>query len=225
MRAFAIALALSTSGGLAQQLAPSPADPPFAELWHVEGVTTSDDGYGIQLLWLAEAYHLQLPGRRATDWKADVDIRLRSAVVAFCRAPASPGGDHERLTAKLMIGGQWARPSKGAVPTIPVRVSFSEWEWSALLEPERKRPDPLEYLSSVTKWTNGGGRGPMPDPNGPLAASSVGLDPDVVLLAIAAETEAVFTVDGRKTRAELRFEPAPRLARVARRMALGCKGR
>ena len=68
--AFAVVLALGSTGGLAQRLGPRLDASPFGERWRVKGVTVSSSGHGISLRWPAAAYQHQLPGRRAIEWQA-----------------------------------------------------------------------------------------------------------------------------------------------------------
>ena len=228
MRALASAaiLALGGTGVLAQPLESETDAPPFAAVWHVNGVETSAGGYGIRLALSADSYDLQLPGyRRATTWRWGDDIRQVAGIVVSCRVPATPGGDHERLKAFLALSGNWPRRGKQAV-AVPVRARVGGWEFSAVLEPMREPLDQVEYLSAMTKWLDGLGKGPAPDPAGPVTGSGLEqLGPVAVLEAIAADTEAIVALDGEKTRVELRFEPDPERARVAQLMAQRCKGR
>ncbi|MDE0126086.1 MAG: hypothetical protein OXN97_16070 [Bryobacterales bacterium] len=219
-------LALGGTGCLALPLKSEVAEPPFAELWHVNGVTTSAGGYGIALAWISDSYSLQLPGRRATTWSLGDDPRQGAGIVVSCRVPATPGGEHEGLKAVLLLNGHWPRRGKQAVP-VPVRARVGGWEFGVVLEPVRDPPDRVEYASAMTKWLDGLGKGPAPDPAGPVTGSGVEhhLGPVAVLDTIAADTEAVVTLEGEKTRVELRFEPDPEKARIAQLMAQRCKGR
>ena len=142
-----------------------------------------------------------------------------------CRVPATPGGDHERLKATLLLGGNWPRRGKEAV-TIPVRVHITGWEFSAVLKPERDPLDREELLSAMVKWLDGLAKGPVPDPAGPVVASAVEqIGPVAVIEAIAANTEAAVTLEGEKAQVELRFKADPEKAKVAQLMAQHCAGR
>ena len=223
MRALAIAAVLALGGALGLARA---AAPPFGELWHVDGVSVSDDGYWISLRWTAAGYRLQLPGRRAIDWERGDDIRLMSDVVISCRVPGGTWGS-QQLAAHLEFplhpdakpeadeasrkivtaadGGLLAffaaLAGREGAEEIPVRVGLGRGgaEHSSL----RSR----SALALGAKW------------------SVKPLEPDWMLSALVSQIVVSLTVDGERARAELRFEPDPELARAGRIMAQCCKGR
>ena len=223
MRSLMIAAVLVLGGarGLAQAAAPY-----FGELWHVDGVSVSDDGYGVSLRWTAAGYHLQLPDRPAIDWERGDDIRLVSAVEISCRVPGR-GRRGQQLSASLELpmhpdarreaeeanrklitaaeGGLvafFAALADGIrAEDIPVRVGLRGGgaEFSSLLT--------RDALVLGAEW------------------SVKHLEPDWMLSALVSEIEVSLTVDGDTARAELRFEPDSELASVGRIMAQRCKGR
>ncbi len=226
MRPLAIAaiLALGSTCGLAQPLRSDIGEPPFAALWHINGVITSAGGYGIKLVLLADSYDLKLPGRRASSWNSGDDVQQRAGIMVSCRVPATPGGDHERLKAILVLSGSWPRRGKKAI-AVPVHVRVGGLEFGGVLEPVREPLDRVEYLSAMTKWLDGLGKGPAPDPAGPVTGSGVEqLGPNAVLRAIASDADEVVTIDGKNTRVVLRFDPDPEKARIARLMMRRCNG-
>ena len=196
---------------------PSPGAPPFAGLGRLEGVSTSNDGYGAWIDWTASAYRLQFPGREPLVSGPGAGSGLHAGLTAACRADGR-GEGHGRprpLEAHLHLP---LHPDQPDVPSV-----FHPWFWVLVLTVGEREATPVRvsfdgraaFRSGLVRW--------RVDWSFPRPDQSVALDPGQALRALASGSPASVLATGPGTRLELRFDPDPGLARAAALMARHCE--
>ena len=160
-------LALNAAAALAQE----PAPPPFEGVANTFlGVTTSIDGYAVELKLRALTYSLNLPSGSTIEWPAaDVRLGQRPSLTLSCRvaggysAPKSlratwdiPAQDIPEGTMKVLRreAGRWGFPwpiqSSGSLDlALRVAVGQSGLKWTVRRGKDRKRV----FVWNVDFWT------------------------------------------------------------------------
>ena len=192
-------VALCVALGAAASVAASQS--PFEGGYEIEGVTTSNDAYGVWLYWEPQSGSMRVPGfEDALDVEA-TDLTI--AVMLACRADGSGAGysGPERLRAELIL------PMHPDAPNVPLVFDPRYW-WIALTGREWDRT-PVEM-----QWDTGPARGGelvrhRIDYSIMRPAQSVELDPAEILALLQATTDATLRVMSPGTGIVLRFAPRP----------------
>ena len=190
---------------------------PFAGLYAEDGISTSRDEYGIWTSWTAAAYSLKFPGRPPTAWREGEDPALAADIAIACRADGRPQGYSgpapAHATLRLPL-----HPDEPDVPSF-----FNPMYWFTVLVWGESETTPASvrigerppFASELVR--------PLVDWSFPRPGPEVRLKPAEALLALSSGDGASVIVDGPDTRLELRFAPAPALARAARLMERHCE--
>ena len=205
-------VALCVALGAAASVAASQS--PFEGGYEIEGVTTSNDAYGVWLYWEPRSGTLLMPGfEDALDVEA---THLTIAVMLACRADGRGAGysGPERLRAELIL------PMHPDAPNVPLVFDPRYW-WIALTGREWDRT-PVEM-----QWDGGAAReGELLrhriDYSIPRPALTIELAPSDVLALLQATTDATLRVMGPDTGIVLRFAPRPDLAGLAALIETHC---
>ena len=167
MRALVITLVLSSAGTLAQE----PAPPPFEDIANtLLGVTTSIDGYAVELKLHALTYSLDLPSGGTIEWPtADLPLDQLPSLTLSCRVAGGysspeplratwevPAQDIPEGTQKALRreAGRWGFPwpiqSRGSLDlALRVAVGQSGLELTKRLGKKGKRV----FVWNVDFWT------------------------------------------------------------------------
>ena len=192
-------VALCVALGAAPSVAASQS--PFEGGNAIEGVTTSNDAYGVWLYWEAESGSMRVPGFEDALNVEATDLTI--AVMLACRADGRDAGysGPEPIRAELIL------PMHPDAPNVPLVFDPRYW-WIALTGREWGR------TPVTVQWDGGAAReGELLrhriDYSIPRPSQTVELTPSEVLAALRTGTEATLRVMGPDTDIVLRFAPRP----------------
>ncbi len=219
MRSLILTLLVTAAASCAAEAAQrldTPASP-FAGLYRLDGVSTSNDEYGIWLFWTARSYKVQLPGLRPTRWESGDDVELLADIAVSCRADGRETGHlgPQPIRALLRL------PLHPDIPDVP--GFFDPRYWLRAFTGTHERITPVRV-----RFDSGPGFGSavneaFVDWSFARPNAEVALDAAAAVAAIASGKPATVLAEGRGTRLVLRFEAEPERARAARLMALHCE--
>ena len=197
---------------------PAAGASPFEGLYGLEAVMTSNDEYGIWAYWKPSSWRLEFPGRAPLAGEAAGSPALRASLRVACRADGRREGysGPQPLEAVLFLP---LHPDEPDVPGF-----FNPWYWILALTVGERATTPVRVAFGGRRAFSSTLVRPRVDWSFARPDQSVALDPGEALRAIASAGGSTLVAEGPGTRLELRFEPDPELAAVARLMALHCAG-
>ena len=205
-RALALAVIATASGAS-----------PFEGLHELDGVTTSNDEWGIWIAWEASSYRLKFPRRPPLARGPGGTRDLRAYLATSCRADGRPEG----FSGPRAIRAELVLPLHPDEPNVPSFFNPRYWA-TALLAGELERTPvqvafdgaPAAPAELVRKRIDYSIARPSP---------TVQVNPAEALASIASGNAAEVAAEGRDTRLSLRFGPDPATSRAATLMALHCE--
>ena len=205
-------VALCVALGAAASVAASQS--PFEGGNAIEGVTTSNDAYGVWLYWEPQSGLMRVPGfEDALDVEA-TDLTI--AVMLACRADGRDAGysGPERLRGELVL------PMHPDAPNVPNVYNPLYWWWGLTGREWHRTPVTVQWVGGAAR--EGELLRHRIDYSIPRPAQSVELDPAEILALLQATTDATLRVMGTGTGIVLRFAPRPDRAGLAALIETHC---